>query len=121
MAVAIDPNTRERYVLQEDRDAPPGAQTAFVLRPVTAGEFLELTRETGRDLFAVELAFRGLVGWDNLRDAAGASVPYSAEAARTRLSARWLLELGTAVAALSRITDGDAGNSGSPPASSSAA
>lgn len=121
MAVAIDPNTRELYVLREDRLAPPGAQTTFLLRPVTAGEFSALTAAAGREVFAHELAFAGLVGWENLRDTEGADVPYSAAAARTRLCVRWLLELGAVVARLSRLTEDDVGNSGSPPLSSSAA
>lgn len=121
MAVAIDPQARERFVLAQDRDLPTERQTVFILRPVTAGEFVDLTSKVARDLFPHEMAFKGLCGWENLRDAAGAEVVYSAVAARERLAVPWILEIGVAVARLSRITEADVGNSESPQASSSAA
>lgn len=121
MAVAINPNQRVSYVLDEDRSLPESERTEFVLRPITAGDFLAISKSPdGRPILA-DIAIVGICGWTNLRDEAGAQVAYSEEAKRARLLARWIPELASEVAKLSRLSRRDEKNSESPQPSSAAA
>lgn len=120
MAVAINPDARETYVLIEDRDLADVERTEFILRPVTAGEFNELCRRSGGDLFLGDLALAGICGWTNLRGSDDKQVAYSEAAAKNRLSPRWLREIAAAVARLSRLAEPDEKNSVSPQPSSAA-
>lgn len=118
MAVAINPNARETYVLEEDRALPETERTEWLLRPVTAGDFAEIGRKSAGEFFLADLGFAGLCGWNNFRDTDGRQVVYSPEAARTRVAVRWIREIAVAVAALSRIREPDEKNSESPQPSS---
>lgn len=78
--IVIDPNEPIRYVLESERDEDDAS--VFLLRPMTVKmqarvESLALSTQTGNaKSFNVEILRMGLLGWENVRDAAGEEIPF---------------------------------------------
>lgn len=89
------------YVLKDDREKP-APQTAFILRPLTGAQRLQVVElvSNGQSANSFLLAVRfGLRGWKNFTDETG-DVPFAEglmELNIDRLSADDIMELATAI------------------------
>jgi hypothetical protein len=106
MVIAVDPNTTVEYVLREDRSLPREQQTVFLVKPLTLQEEHEVPRVAANDGHegGTLILVRGLRGWSNLRDAAGADVPFEGDskgnptrACLARLTSAQRTELGLVI------------------------
>lgn len=82
MAIALDPNRQTRYILKEDRELAPEAQTVFIIRPIRTRDDANIRNkvaerlENGSTVFKtgdVEIDYikAGLVDVENFRDSTG--------------------------------------------------
>lgn len=86
MAIALSPERRFRYILEEDRELPADQQTVWWLRVLTQKERDRLLKDTANVKGAnrspvpvmADTLRCGLDGWDNFRDAEGSDTPFEA-------------------------------------------
>jgi hypothetical protein len=89
--IALDPRQTRNYILEADRELPEDQQTIFKLKDLDEGtlirlmDSIEVTRgdngearisSGGMGTRVYTIVQAGLVGWRNLRDGAGNSIPF---------------------------------------------
>lgn len=134
MAKALNPEERWRYILKTDLNLPPEEQTVFLLKALSRKEMavVRTAIENDQIIMAYHAALeRGLVGWENFRDADGNIVEFKTgadgkpdvEANLNRLDLGpdgYGDELAAAIIRRQRPGEGQVKNSGSPATSSPA-
>lgn len=117
MAVGIDPNKVDRYVLPEDRKLPKEEQTIFLLKPLKhcirvnlADQATDITGQLKNSVeFIAKVVENGLVGWDNFKTGEGADIIFGEKAGAENLSSLafdQLNELAVRILELSGLTEG---------------
>ncbi|HUX16027.1 MAG TPA: hypothetical protein VMW52_06110 [Phycisphaerae bacterium] len=124
--LTADPDARFDLSLASDQKKPPETRPTFVCRPLSGRELKRLAggyddsdpEATGADAIVAvfERAATGLVGWRNVADPeTGEALPFAAADLDRCLTMGEALELmGLVIAANSRPTGRDLGNSESP-------
>lgn len=126
--IALDPRSTRNYVLIEDRELPDDEQTVFKLKDLDEAtlirlmDSIEVTRgddgesrisSGGMGTRVYTIVQAGLVGWRNLRDSEGKSIPFHKNEVTNRidddLMARlpWTakMELANAIEAGAKLTE----------------
>ena len=122
MAIALDPTRTVRYVLLGDRDSLPGAQTVFLLQPLTVQQDADLKNRISVRNADGSMAIRtgdleletlryGLVGCENLAGWDGRPVAFALSGGKVsdyflnHLRKEWRAELASAIYELNDVSD----------------